>query len=301
MRISKKWIRNVENYLGEVPAGEQYRIIHAPASAAQLSRTGFPEPTPNGATVLPAIVGPVSRFNAEGRWITRKDLPKESRYIRTLSWKWKTWGGEEHEEFKDQFRDCYQREHVPPPSVEMSYAIQAGEAYFVSPVMTHSAEDRDLALHTVNLFLELFRSCEIVAVDLAAYDPPTLERLNWKIFPVGEYPWERVAEHIGHATRRVGESVRVVIADRSRFVVGLDPAAIGVGEGGFDDYMVYMFPEADLVVLECIRRDNALYVFRGDWRNVSQLTKAQIINADLYHARIIHSDGWKGRLLALFQ
>ncbi len=38
---------------------------------------------------------------------------------------------------------------------------------------------------------------------------------------------------------------------------------------------------------------NATYVFKDDWINISQLTKAQILKENLQEDRLIHKKNWK--------
>ena len=300
MTIKRTRIRNLENYIAAVPPGGSFRAIFELNGDEALALIGLSADVGNGESILPKIVGPISRYNADGRWIIRKDLPREKRYIRTVRWSWKTWSGEEHDEFRDIHRECYQRELDAPPAIELTYMTHESKRLIVSPAMNRTADQDATALHTINLFLELFQSCEIVSDDLRHFAPPALRQANWKLLPAGQYPWERIAAHVGHAVGRMSEAARSVILDRQKTLEALNPDECWVGEGGFDDYMAYVFNHDGLIVLESLRRDNAIYVFKGDWRPVSRLTKAQIIQADLYHARIVHSDGWKGRLAQIF-
>ena len=44
---------------------------------------------------------------------------------------------------------------------------------------------------------------------------------------------------------------------------------------------------------ESIYPNNATYVFADNWQELSQLTKAQILNGGLQNARLIHKENWK--------
>lgn len=301
MKIRRSRIRNLENYIGHIPNGTRLRVVVHVTDDKMAERIGLGSDPGTGETILPAIVGPVTRFNSEGRWIVRKDLPKEIRYVRTVSWSWTEWNGDEHEDFRDIYRECYQRDLVPPPSVELTYVETEAGSFIVSPSIERAADNADLALHTINVFLELFRSCDIASDDLSALEAPVVKHANWKLLPTGQYPWDKVDEHVGHALKRVGEGVRDVILDRQQMLKSLKPDECWVGEGGFDDYMAYVFHSNGLIVLESLRRDNAIYLFKGDWRPVSRLTKAQIIQGGLHHARIVHTKDWKGKLTSYFQ
>lgn len=90
--------------------------------------------------------------------------------------------------------------------------------------------------------------------------------------------------------------MKSIIEDRVETIRGYVPDRVFVGQGGFGDYLAYEFVSRGFVVLEAIRRDNALYVFGSDWEVVSQLTKAQVLSGNLHAHRVIHKDGWKNVL-----
>ncbi|GAA0860857.1 hypothetical protein GCM10009115_01130 [Sphingopyxis soli] len=301
MRIGRKRVRNIDLYWGVVPEGEGFRLMYEIENPDELTRMGLSEDPGAGETILPSIVGPISRFNAEGRWIARRDLPREMRYIRTISWSWTTWDGTEHTEHKDITRLCYQRDLVSPPSVELTYVENDTQRIVMSDVLYRSVTHRDRALHTINLFLELFGSCEIATVQLDRIVLPAIRKANWKLLPTGKYPWEQIQEHVDQATARMNPKSREIVLDRQKALEDFGPDERWVGEGGFDDYMAYVFRGDGIIVLESLRRDNAIYVFTGDWRPISKLTKGEILRESLHHARIVHSEGWKGRLAALFR
>ena len=301
MRIEKRRVRNLANHLYQVPNGAEFRV-RVPLDGDKvelLKRAGF-EPSPSaGDTILPAIRGPVSRLNSEGRWIVHRDQPKESRYIRTVFWSWKDWGGNEHEESRDIYRDCYPRTHLPPPAIELTYVEHAGEAYLISPRLRNVVASEDDNRHVVNLCLELARRCEVVRDDLEAFAPPATRNVNWKLLPPGRHPWPRVKEHVDTLLTRLSPKTKAVIYDRQQTIMNHGPDEQHVGVGGFSDYIAYVFASRGLVVLESVRRGNAIYAFGQDWQVVSQLSKAEIIAGDLHVERIVHTQGWKDRLARL--
>lgn len=307
MYIKGKRIHDLDPYLAGLPANASFRLVTdlGDDAAVALARTGFDSCPLTGDTVLPRTVGPVSRFNAVGRETVRRDLPKENRYVRTVRWRWRQWAGryrhDEHEDFRDQYRDCYPREQVPPPSVELTYVEQNGQRLIVSPVLTHLEAENELNKHVVNLMLELLGACEIVGTDLAQVAVPKIKKANWRLLPPGEYPWERLKTHIDHAVARAGNDAQAVIWDRQQTLKSLAPDEIYVGQGGFNDYLAYVFRSRKIVVLESVRMDNAIYVFELDWQGVSQLTKAQVLSNNYHLNRIIHAKGWKGRLARLLE
>ncbi len=305
MLIRQTRILNVAKHIEPVLEGGEFRLaVEVTATVKpKLAKLGFLGTPAAGETILPASVGPVSRFNTEGKWDVHKDEAKESRYIRTVQWRWRQWAGrhhyEEHEDFRDVYRDCYRRDLVPPPAVELTYVEQNGRQLVISPAYKNRPAEYERIGHGINLFLELFGACELVDAALDPFQGLQVKRVNWRMLPPGEQPWERLREHLEGILVRQSENTRNVIFDRQETMKGHGPDAIYVGLGGFSDYLAYFFGSLGLVVLESIRRDNAIYVFGRDWERFARLTKAEILSAGHHKARIIHATGWKGRLAEL--
>lgn len=302
MRIEQKYIVNLERFLGSIPKGGKFRVIIpiANVSEARLVRAGCPLPASSGNTFLPSIIGKVSRVNAEGEWRVLRDQPKEPRYIRTVRWKWKQWVGrgehEQHEDDRDIYRDCYPREFIEPQAAELT-VLQSGEDFVLaSEILTNASATHERIKHVINLVLELFGQCEIVSADLKHYRPAVERRVNWQMLPPGEYPWDVLHGHLTKALKGRAESTTAIIFDRQATMRAYEPDEIWTGLGGFSDYVAYNFKKRKIVVLESIRRDNAIYVFGSDWQTVAQLTKAQVLSGKLHKERIVHSKGWKVRL-----
>jgi hypothetical protein len=97
----------------------------------------------------------------------------------------------------------------------------------------------------------------------------------------------------------LGDGTRKVIWDRQETLKSFAPDEIYVGQGGFGDYLAYVFRARRIVILESVRMDNAIYVFGLNWQAVSKLTKAQVLSNRHHKDRIIHAKGWKGRLARL--
>lgn len=296
MFIRRSRILNLDRYLEPFEAS-RFHVVHDldDASQARLSSLGFPEKPANGDTILPAIKGKVSKFNAEGRWVVHRDQPKERRFVRSVFWQWKTWNGDEYSDIKDVFRDCYPRTLVPPPSVQVSYRELGSCRIIASPLLTKHAGHRVQNKHVINLFLELFGSCTLVGEDMAVPEFPLARRVNWRFLPPGAYPWERVEKHIKDMVPETAAGTREIAKDRSKTIMDYVPDEVYTGAGGYADYLGYVFKSRGLTVLDSIRRDNALYVFGQNWERCSQLTKAEVISGRMHQKRIVHSDGWKGR------
>lgn len=264
---------------------------------------GFPdEPTP-GDTILPSAIGPVSRFNADGKYNIRRDLPKESRYIMTRTWRWEQWVGrdrEEREEECDVYKECYQRDFIAPPSEELVITENESGPLITSRKFNLATSGEESIKHVVNLFLELFGECHV-------YDskgiiiPVKTRTVHWKFLPAGSYPWERLKLHIEERTRSSAKVIRDVIIGRQETINGFGPSEYVIGSGGFQDYVAYVFLDREIVVLESIRYGNAIYAFRMDWERFSKLSKAEILSNNFHLERIIHSKKWEQKLSQLLR
>ena len=194
---------------------------------------------------------------------------------------------------------CYPRSAVSAPGVELTYLEKDGKFYIVAPAVRNLEHQHTHVLHSINLLLELFGWCELVKVDLSRFSNITVKRLNWKMLPPGKYPWQRLKTHLGEVLKSSSENTQSVIFDRQETILSFDPDEQFVGTGGFSDYIAYTFNDRGLVVLESIRKGNAIYVFGLDWGRFSKLTKSEIINANLHLARLVHTKGWKTKFARL--
>ena len=46
--------------------------------------------------------------------------------------------------------------------------------------------------------------------------------------------------------------------------------------------------------------NNATYIFKSDWQELSKISKKQIIDGNLHYKRIIHSPQWEEQIKNLF-
>ena len=302
MFIRRSRIINLDRYLDQLES-HNFHVIYdlSVDREAALAAIGFPENPANGDRVLPLIKGKVSRFNAEGGWVIHRDQPKERRYIRTVFWQWRTWGGDEYSDFRDIYRECYPRTQVPPPSVELTYRELGERRIITSPLLIKDGANREQNKHVINLFLELVGSCTLVGEDMAIPAFPHPRQLNWRFLPPGARPWEALEEHIKGMVPDTSSGSRVIALDRARTLHSYGPDETYTGTAGYHDYIAYVFKTRGITILDSVRRDNALYVFGQNWERCSRLTKAEVLGGALHHKRIVHSDGWRSRLAQLMR
>lgn len=299
MLISQKRVRNLSRRLAHIDVGATIVPgLTAPGRFTErLTEIGLDD-LEVGNTVLPGVVGPVSKRNAEGWHIIRRDQEMETAY-RRVEWTWEQFRGRDDRESVTDYRDVpykrYPREFVPPPAIELTVAEgDSGDIILVSPPQQWDPAAQAGLVHTVNLYLELFGECELLGE--AGLVLPATRRVNWEVLPKGQYPWEELRELVEPIIEREPSGNRAVIRHHFEEVSRYAPTFTAIGRAGFQGYVVFGFEERDLYVFESARYGNATYVFKGDWKQASKLTKAEILAGDLAEYRIVHLKGWEERI-----
>jgi hypothetical protein len=305
MSIRNKRIRNLQLHIGIIPHGANIRVgLSNPMRfETVLRRAGFPIPLVNGHSILPSsTIGPICRFNAEGKQIIHRDKRMEE-VSRVREWHWTEWHGQERVEQSD-FRDIpykrYPRTPVLPPSIEISVQQKADSPVLVGPLVRYTDENAELIKHIINIFLELFRECDIFSNDLTEIILSPTTRLNWKLLPVGRVPWPQIRQQIENIVNIAPRGNRPYIWHRIDTIYGFNPEIFAMGTAGYAGYFIMGFPQKNIYVCESVKYGNATYVFDEEWRELSKKTKAEILNADLQTDRIVHKAGeWDRRIRQL--
>lgn len=301
MIIRQTRVLHLDRHLGGMLPGTVFRLTAdvAQVAPARLTVSGFAGLSV-GDALLPAGIGRTSRFNAEGRYITHRDQPKESRCVGRREWTRQEWAGRDQTRTVttevDMMRDCYPRTFVLPPALELTVAETGGARLIISEPMTWGQTDADEVLHAVNLFLELFGQCDVRHENLASLLPPNTRRVNWTMLPPGPQSLAAVLAHVHEVVARTPPTIRGPILNRIRFMAGLGPDEVFIGNGGFRAYVAYVFNGTRKAILESVMPDNATYVFDDNWQNVARLTKAQVLDGRHHVDRIFHTEGWDERV-----
>ncbi|TJY65457.1 hypothetical protein FAZ19_09950 [Sphingobacterium alkalisoli] len=299
MKIQGKRIRNIEKYLGDIEEGATFRIalLQPNDFENRVIRAGFND-LESGIQILPNVVGPRSRFNAEGGFIVHRDREKETRFRELVI---TDWHGNPHTVDIAYLR--YPRTSIPPPSIELTVMENdRRELLIISPDLVNERANYTDILHVANLFLELFGECDTVGDNnrvILNLNVP-VRRLNWTVLPVGQYPWERVRASIDTLVDRVRENYQPIIRQRFETISSYHPNFMAIGRAGFNGYVVFGFPDRDFFVLESIYHNNATYILGNDWEELSQLTKADLIAEELYIQRFEHRVNWPEEVRNLF-
>lgn len=300
MLIQKKRIRNIDNYITAFD-GRDVFIAHALPNQQKSESIGFTASQSLGEEVLPRIVGAITRFNTNGKSVPDKTLPKETAY-RQVSWTWKRWVGrgdtEEVTETREIEYQRYQRKFTAPPSIELKIVENIhGEKLVISPMLSLTDENRGLVTHCVNLFLEIFGLCEVVDEQLNTIVTSQSVKLNWNLLPQGQHPWSAIGTQIMSAISPRGKGNAAVVEGRLELINSKQPDFVAVGNAGFQGYVIFGFPNQNTYVLESSQCNNATYILNNNWQQLSQLTKAEILDGNLHHARVIHRRNWAAEII----
>jgi hypothetical protein len=299
MQINRK-TRNIAKYLNHLQPGELFVLGLAIDIDTQqrLKQLGFDLPLVPGQRLLPsASKGPASRRNAEGFDIVQRDQPMETAY-RQVEWHWTQFAGrygtEEMSKIVDVPYQRYPRTHVAPYSAELEIKVRAdGRAFVVAGPFVNSEAQLAAATNTANTLREVLGAFEVLGKDLSSWVSAPVRRLHWQLLPPGKNPWESAKPVLEKMVERAPVGNQGVLRARLTAVGEKKPDFVAVGIGGFEGYTVFGFVKQRLCVLECPQVNNATYVLPMEsWEAVSQMTKAQILDAKAHKARIVHTRSW---------
>lgn len=298
----KKRIKKASKYMSHIPEGEKAYIGLAITEdvSAKLKEIGFENLNPGESLIPSPKLGTVSRFNANGKNVPQKDKPKETAF-RESYWELTDWGGNYHSGTSYIPYQRYPRKWIPSPWVELM-VMQSGEKKFLvagSAILKGETEEKDI-VHQINLMLEIFKRVEIFQENLKRYEVPKVVQLGWDILPAGNMPWEKFRSHLAPVMEKLSKGKKTIITDRLETVSQYKPDFHAIGKNGYRGYIIFGFTKQNLYIFESAEYGNATYVFEGEWEQLSQMTKAEIVNANLHKHRFIHLEGWKKQIQGLF-
>lgn len=281
-------VRTLSIYRKLIERLPEFRLVSSPLTEDVSKKIGFDGIPEAGDSLLPEPLGAATHFNANGKEVVRRDLPMETR-SRMIHTSWQDWHGQTH--YGTQYRDyeAYPREQIPPPEEYLTAMEKDGHVVAGSRIIRNDEAESDI-VNLLNIFLEIFDTFEIVQPDLTA--PVQVRQIKWKILPPGQYPFARARQELNEYLSRLTDNDREVATERIRSITRHNPDFVAVGVGGFNDYVVFGFTDKRRFVLESPSIGNATYVFRDDWETISQLSKREILQANLQEERLIHNSRW---------
>ncbi len=306
MIIKKKRINSL-SCLDHIKDGKKIAIALRDAKRFKetLLEIGFSEELKEGERILPSMLNPTMRRNAEPFYIKDKTKPKEQ-YSQTLWWTRHEWAGRgetrEVTDFVSIPRERYARIWFEPYSVELFLKYDSqGHLIVRTDLIPYCKDNEKLLVNTINIFLTNFEECEVFTENFEKLMPARIKRLNWEVLPSGDYPWERMQNDLKKISGKSSKTSKKLLFDKCEFINSFQPDFRAYGKAGFRGYVIFGFIDREIYVLESIYPNNATYVFGKNWKQFSKLTKAEILNGNLQDMRIIHNDNWKQDICDLLE
>lgn len=290
----KSRIRNTAAYLQPIAENASFYITMAAKDIDpnRMARIGFKNMEP-GENILPRAIGSVSRYNANGRYIIHRELPKINKYRSFEAPGWHDTWHEVTVTYK-----AYPRTFEAGPEVRLTIVEKNGERFVASPQLTKTAENDSLNKHVINLFIDLFGDFQLKnELWQSALANVPIRKLDWTLLPLGEYPWSRIESEGLLPKHKDGKGRQIRHTDD--IIRQFKPESCAIGNGGFKGYVAFCFPQKGITLLENFFHGNATYVFDQDWENLSKLSKANIIQGKLALKRIEHRKGWEQEIIKL--
>ena len=123
----------------------------------------------------------------------------------------------------------------------------------------------------------------------------TARTLPWRLLPPSKMNQQRVIAAIREYQIRNPDLI--VDEGRLREAYALKPEGVYVGLDEFEGYFVFAFSAESKVLLEHPVVGNAAYVFGRNWRELSRLSKTQLIRrARRESVRVIHKGNWRAQV-----
>lgn len=305
MLLIQKRIRNLSKLSGIKNGTIIIPMIKIDESNIEtLMNIGFTEQLEIGESVLPQKIGSVTRFNAEGGHILHKDRPKETYFI-MREWTYKKWIGggntEEVTDWVDVPRKRYQRTIVNPMAMELVISRDHfGNKIVSMPEIIFDVSNSKTIIHEINMMLEIFGQCEVTDINLNSILKPKLKRLNWAILPKGKIPWAKRKEQLSTFIKQARGKNSLVVEKRLEALNEYKPDFVAIGNAGFSGYLILGFENRNLYILESTQVNNATYILENGWEEISQLSKAEILNNHFHKNRIIHTKEWFSEIKEMF-
>lgn len=290
MILTNKRIVNVDKVLVDFDENEEVQIIlyNADKYKSILDEIGF-DTLNIGESVLPSFKGSVSRYNSDGKYKLLRDLPKEY-YLVTMD----ILAFGKYPTTAVFSKKRYQKELIDAPTEELTICPDKdGKKIVSSKLIKITKENKPLIKHIINLFLEIFKECQVVDKNFISRVKTPIKRLNWNLLPKGKMSWDKLQKHLDKTKKSKTNKNSKDIYGRINYINSFGPDFIATGNGGFNDYVVLGFEDKNLYILENHKAQNATYIFEKNWKDLTQLTKGDILREKLQKARLIHTTFWK--------
>lgn len=290
MIICKKRINNVDNVISIT--GDQDFYITFACDEAEVKKIGFKN-LELGERIIPNVSGTNSKLNVTTKEII--ELPKvKEKVTHTLPYDIRDWHGNPHSGVYNRTFIRWKRKKIGCYNEQLEIKQIIDDKYVISTRLISHNEQKQTIKYLLNLMLEIGKAIELV--DSKTVPILKSKKVNWKILPPGNMPWDRYYELTKRKMQKYTQTEIKCIKERYDFLVSLDPKSIICGSDEFSGYFIAEL-NPNLYICESIFLGNAIYVLDKGWEEISKLTKKEIIKGNLSKKRIIHNGDWKKILL----
>lgn len=247
-------------------------------------------------------VGRYSNYNINGRTITRRDLPKVNKTYSADVPNFGDWTKGSHEMSWDRL--VFQKEHWLPRNINIIIEkIEEDEKNVVFKfvldtyiTINHPSYEDQLLFHC-NLLQENCGDCFVFDANASDSDYIKTLQLDWELLPPGEKNTENNINYVLGRIKSPSPQLEVRVRERIEFFESLNPKNYITGTNRFSQYFGALF-ESNLVLLENVRYGNAIYIFFEDWKELSKLSRTELLSGKNFNfVRVIHSGNWERRVL----
>ncbi|MBB6020360.1 hypothetical protein HNR77_001421 [Paenibacillus sp. JGP012] len=245
--------------------------------------------------------GRYSGYNVNGRTIIRRDLPKVNKSYSVEVPNFGDWSKGSHD--MSWTRQVFKRTHWLPTEIRIVVDILEKDDKFITFKFSldrhidrkHQSYEDDLLFHC-NLLQENTGICDIFESNANDSDYTKTLYVNWELLPPGDQNIARNVEYFISKFKDPSTQIIDTVTDRIRFFESLQPLQYIVGESKFSRYIGAMLKD-DLVLLENVRYGNAVYIFQENWKDLSQLSRIELLHSQNKNfIRIVHRGNWKNRI-----
>jgi hypothetical protein len=247
--------------------------------------------------------GRYSRYNLYGQEKVYRDEPMVNKTYSVEAPNFGDWDKGSHEVSWD--RDVYQRDFVGPKYLELTLEFLGIDnknnhifKFTVDNILNISRPNfwNDL-LFDLNLLQENVGNHGVFPTDANLNEYLNSLYVSWEILPPGEL--EDNVTRILAGIKNLDPKLRQRTTDRYKFLLSLKPQNLIQGTSRFQRYFGAKFAD-DLVVFENVEYGNAIYLMYGNWEELSQKSRTELLSSgSADFIRIPHTKTWKFRLRAI--
>ncbi len=251
---------------------------------------------PSGSVYPDISFGAVAKENVNGKELVDKKSPKISKQIylgdRPIYGDWSNGSFDLW-----QTRKVYRRKLIQAKG--FSLVFTAGDfderkkswiiTASIEPVLDRKEKNFDESLiFALSLLHEIVGKVDVFPSDVTPDQMIDFQIVSWKIFPPGQRNFKIEVE------KRIAlkpKTEQGIILDRAATIINLKPLEYILGSGLASNYYGALFAD-DLVVFENLDYGNATYLLYENWRDLSKLSRTELLNGRENYDRLIHDKNW---------